>query len=214
MTVLGTHPEIIRLSATIRRLESNEAIEHTLIHTGQNYDRELNEVFFEDLGLRAPDHYLEAAGETFGETYGKIIWYSERVMRELRPDAVLILGDTNSALAAIVAKRLHIPVYHMEAGNRSYDQNVLEETNRHIVDHTSDFNLVYTEHARRHLISEGLQHRRIYLTGSPMKEILTAHKEGIEGSKILTELDLQKGNIFWYRCTAKRTSITRRIFAS
>ncbi len=196
MTILGTRPEIIRLSSVINLLENTSTINHVLVHTGQNYDFELNQVFFDNLGLRAPDHFLDAAGKSFGETYGKILWRSEEVMRAENPDAVLILGDTNSALAAIIAKRLHIPVYHMEAGNRCFDFNVPEETNRRIVDHTSDFNLVYTEHARRHLISEGLPHRRIYLTGSPMLEVLNAHKSGIQDSAILTEMKLKKENYF------------------
>lgn len=196
MTVLGTRPEIIRLSSVITLLERTSSVEHVLVHTGQNYDYELNEVFFNDLGLRQPDHFLEAAGKSFGETYGKILWKSEEVMRVEKPDAVLILGDTNSALASLIAKRLHIPVYHMEAGNRCFDFNVPEETNRRIVDHTADFNLVYTEHARRHLISEGLPHRRIYLTGSPMREVLDAHKAGIQASTVLADLDLKPKGYF------------------
>ena len=196
MTILGTRPEIIRLSATIRRFEATEGVQHVLVHTGQNYDYELNEVFFEDLGLRRPDHFLDAAGASVGETYGAILSKSETVMRDENPDAVVILGDTNSALAAIMAKRLHIPVYHMEAGNRSFDHNVPEETNRRIVDHTADFNLVYTEHARRHLLSEGLPHRRIYLTGSPMREVLEAHRAGIDASRVLEELGLEERGYF------------------
>ncbi len=196
MTILGTRPEIIRLSRVINLLENTSSIEHVLVHTGQNYDFELNQVFFENLNLREPDHFLEAAGESFGETYGKILWRSEAVMRQEQPDAVLILGDTNSALAAIIAKRLHIPVYHMEAGNRCFDFNVPEETNRRIVDHTADFNLVYTEHARRHLISEGLPHRRIYLSGSPMCEVLNTHKKNISTSSILEDMKLKKGGYF------------------
>ena len=196
MTILGTRPEIIRLSCVIKALESIPSIEHVLVHTGQNYDYELNEVFFENLQLRAPDIFLESAASTFGETYGNILTASEKVMLEEKPDAVLILGDTNSALSAIIAKRLHIPVYHMEAGNRCFDMNVPEETNRKIVDHTSDFNLVYTEHARRHLISEGLPHQRIYLTGSPMAEVLNEHLDSINSSKILDELKLKTGKYF------------------
>ena len=196
MTILGTRPEIIRLSSVIKLLEATTSIDHVLVHTGQNYDYELNEVFFSDLGLRQPDHFLEAAGASFGETYGKILWKSEDVMRAEKPDAVLILGDTNSALSALIAKRLHIPVYHMEAGNRCFDFNVPEETNRRIVDHTADFNLVYTEHARRHLISEGLPHRRIYLTGSPMREVLDAQSDGIAASNIHAELDLKPKDYF------------------
>lgn len=191
MTIVGTRPEIIRLSEVMRRLDESPVFEHCLVHTGQNYDYELNQVFFEDLGLRRPDRFLDAAGETFGRTYGNILALSETAMREERPDAVLILGDTNSALSAIIAKRLHIPIFHMEAGNRCFDFNVPEETNRRIVDHTADFNLVYTEHARRHLISEGLPHRRIYLTGSPMREVLNRHVASIEASDVLDRLELQ-----------------------
>lgn len=190
MTIAGTRPEIIRLSEVIRLLDESPVFDHCLVHTGQNYDYELNQVFFDDLGIRKPDYFLEAAGETFGQTYGKVLAHSETVMRKERPGAVLILGDTNSALAAIIAKRLHIPVFHMEAGNRCFDFNVPEETNRRIVDHISDFNLVYTEHARRHLISEGIPHRRIYLTGSPMREVLDRHAASIDGSDVLSRLEL------------------------
>ena len=165
MTILGTRPEIIRLSRVMSRLEA--CTEHVLVHTGQNWDYELNEVFFSDLGVRQPDHFLGAGGGTLGETMGAILIETEKVLAEEQPDAVLILGDTNSAISAIMARRMKIPVYHMEAGNRSFDRNVPEETNRKLVDHISDFNLVYTEHARRHLLSEGVAHRRIYLTGSP-----------------------------------------------
>ena len=162
-TILGTRPEIIRLSRVMARLDA--LTDHSVIHTGQNWDRALNEVFFEDLGVRPPDHFLGAGGGTLGETLAGILTGTERVLTDRRPDAVLILGDTNSAISAIMARRLKIPVYHMEAGNRSFDLNVPEETNRRLVDHVADFNLVYTEHARRHLLAEGLPHRRIYLTG-------------------------------------------------
>lgn len=188
MTILGTRPEIIRLSRVMTRLDAY--CDHVIVHTGQNWDYELNEVFFEDLGVRRPDHFLGTGGGTLGETLGKILTESERVIRETAPDAVLILGDTNSAIAAIMARRMKVPVYHMEAGNRSFDRNVPEETNRKLVDHISDFNLVYTEHARRHLISEGLQHRRIYLTGSPMREVLEFYRPQIEASDVLSRLDL------------------------
>ena len=170
MTILGTRPEIIRLSRVIARLDLYS--EHILVHTGQNWDATLNEIFFEDLGLRNPDHFLGVGGGSLGETLGKILMQTEIVLKQHTPDAVVILGDTNSAISAIIARRLKIPVYHMEAGNRSFDRNVPEETNRLLVDHIVDFNLVYTEHARRHLLSEGISHRRIYLSGSPMREVL------------------------------------------
>ena len=188
MTILGTRPEIIRLSRVMARLDRYS--EHVIVHTGQNWDYELNEVFFEDLGIRRPDHFFGSGGGTLGETLGRILIESERVIQEERPDAVLVLGDTNSAIAAIMARRMKVPVYHMEAGNRSFDRNVPEETNRKLVDHISDFNLVYTEHARRHLISEGLQHRRIYLTGSPMREVLDHYRPQIDASDVLSRLGL------------------------
>lgn len=194
MTILGTRPEIIRLSRVIARLDA--LCDHRLVHTGQNYDYELNEVFFEDLGVRRPDHFLGAGGGSLGETLGKILIESEKVLAAERPDAVLILGDTNSAIAALMARRMKIPVYHMEAGNRSFDGNVPEETNRRLVDHIADFNLVYTEHARRHLISEGLPHRRIYLTGSPMREVLDHYRPRIEASDVLRRLGLAPRGYF------------------
>lgn len=194
MTILGTRPEIIRLSRVMARLDG--LCDHLIVHTGQNYDYELNEVFFEDLGVRRPDHFLGAGGGTLGETLGKILIESERVIAETRPDAVLILGDTNSAISAIMARRMKVPVYHMEAGNRSFDRNVPEETNRKLVDHIADFNLVYTEHARRHLLSEGIAHRRIYLTGSPMREVLEHYRPRIEASDILDRLELRPRGYF------------------
>lgn len=194
MTILGTRPEIIRLSRVIARLD--EYCDHCIVHTGQNYDYELNEVFFEELGVRKPDHFLESGGGTLGETLGKILIESERVIASERPDAVLILGDTNSAISAIMARRMKVPVYHMEAGNRSFDRNVPEETNRKLVDHIADFNLVYTEHARRHLLSEGIAHRRIYLTGSPMREVLEHYRDRIEVSDVLTRLGLEPRGYF------------------
>lgn len=194
MTILGTRPEIIRLSRVMARLD--DYCDHVIVHTGQNYDYELNEVFFEDLGIRKPNHFLGAGGGTLGETLGKILSESERVIATERPDAVLILGDTNSAISAIMARRMKVPVYHMEAGNRSFDRNVPEETNRKLVDHISDFNLVYTEHARRHLLSEGIQHRRITLTGSPMREVLEHYRAQIEQSDIVTRLGLQARRYF------------------
>jgi UDP-N-acetyl-L-fucosamine synthase len=191
-TIVGTRPEIIRLACTIKKLD--RSVSHVLIHTGQNYDYELNEIFFRDLGLKAPDRFLEIAQSSLGKTLGQLMEKTETALVEERPDAVLILGDTNSALSAIIAKRLRIPVYHMEAGNRCFDFNVPEELNRRIVDHIADFNLVYTEHARRHLLAEGFPHRRIVLTGSPMREVLEAHSEGIASSTVLTELGLKPGS--------------------
>lgn len=194
MTILGTRPEIIRLSRVMARLD--DFADHRIVHTGQNYDYALNEVFFDDLEVRKPDHFLGAGGGSLGETLGKILIEVERVLAAEKPDAVLILGDTNSAISAIMARRMKIPVYHMEAGNRSFDGNVPEETNRRLVDHVADFNLVYTEHARRHLLSEGIAHRRIYLTGSPMREVLTHYRDRIATSDILSRLDLIEGSYF------------------
>lgn len=194
MTILGTRPEIIRLSRVMARLDDH--VDHRIVHTGQNYDYALNEVFFEDLGVRAPDHFLGVGGGGLGETLGRILIESERALQAERPDAVLVLGDTNSAISAIMARRMKIPVYHMEAGNRSFDRNVPEETNRKLVDHIADFNLVYTEHARRHLLSEGLPHRRIYLTGSPMREVLDHYRPQIEASDVLDRLGLTRRGYF------------------
>jgi len=193
-TIFGTRPEIIRLSSTIKLLD--KYLNQVIIHTGQNYDYELNEIFFRDLGLRKPDYFLGVNTTTLGHVLGETLIKSEEILRKEKPDAVLILGDTNSSIAGIIAKRLRIPIFHMEAGNRSFDMNVPEEINRRIIDHIADFNLVYTEHARRHLISEGLSHRRIYLTGSPMKEVLTDNMEKIRASRILEELNLEKGKYF------------------
>jgi len=194
MTIVGTRPEIIRLSRVMARLDQH--CDHRIVHTGQNYDYELNEVFFEDLGVRKPDYFLGTGGGTLGETLGKILIESERMIDEERPDAVLILGDTNSSLSAIMARRMKIPIYHMEAGNRSFDRNVPEETNRKLVDHIADFNLVYTEHARRHLLSEGIAHRRIYLTGSPMREVLEYYSDRIAASDVLERLGLKSRGYF------------------
>lgn len=194
MTILGTRPEIIRLSRVMARLD--DFTQQVIVHTGQNWDYELNEVFFKDLDVRRPDHFLGTGGGTLGQTMGKILIESERVILAERPDAVLVLGDTNSAISAIMARRLKVPVYHMEAGNRSYDRNVPEETNRKLVDHIADFNLVYTEHARRHLLSEGLQHRRIYLTGSPMREVLDHYRAQIDASDVLSRLELKPQGYF------------------
>jgi UDP-N-acetylglucosamine 2-epimerase (non-hydrolysing) len=194
LTIVGTRPEVIRLSRVIALLD--EHINHILVHTGQNYDYELNGIFFEELEIRKPNYFLNVDTSSLGSSVGDIIKKSEEVLLKENPDAVLVLGDTNSCLAAYMAKRLHIPIFHMEAGNRSFDFNVPEEINRRIIDHIADFNLVYTEHARRHLISEGLPHRRIYLTGSPMKEVLSFYKAKIDASDALEKLGLSKGNYF------------------
>ena len=188
-TIIGTRPEIIRLSEVIKCCD--RYFNHILVHTGQNYDYTLNEIFFEDLELRSPDHFLEAAGGNLGETMGNIIARSYELLEKERPDALLILGDTNSALSAISAKRLKIPVFHMEAGNRCWDWNVSEMINRKIVDHISDINLPYTEHSRRYLISEGIDGKTIFVTGSPMKEVLKKHMDRIEASDVLTRLHLE-----------------------
>jgi UDP-N-acetylglucosamine 2-epimerase (non-hydrolysing) len=194
VTIVGTRPELIRLSRVIAAL--NDYTDHVLVHTGQNYDYELNQVFFDELELLAPDYFLGVAVSSLGKMLGNILIETEQVLLKEEPDAVLILGDTNSAIAAIMARRMKIPVYHMEAGNRCFDFNVPEETNRRLVDHISDFNLVYTEHARRHLLSEGLPHRRIYLTGSPMKEVLDHYAASIDQSEILVELELTESKYF------------------
>lgn len=192
MTIIGTRPEIIRLSEVIKKCD--RYFDQILVHTGQNYDYSLNQVFFDDLGLRAPDHYLNAVGQDLGETIGNIIAKSYRLMDEVKPDALLILGDTNSCLSAISAKRLHIPIFHMEAGNRCFDECLPEETNRRIVDHIADVNLCYSEHARRYLNAEGTAKERTYVTGSPMAEVLRANIEAIRSSDVLERLGLTKGN--------------------
>lgn len=194
ITILGTRPEIIRLSEVIKELDRR--FDHVLVHTGQNYDYELNEVFFKDLGLRKPDHFLDAAGETAIETIGNLLPKVDKILNDLRPDAVLVLGDTNSALAVYPAKRRHIPVFHMEAGNRSYDERIPEEINRRVVDHLSDINLVYSDRSRDHLLREGFPSDRVIKAGSPMYEVLTAHEGEIMESKALAELDLEKGKYF------------------
>jgi len=194
MTILGTRPEIIRLSRVMALLD--KYVEHKIVHTGQNYDYELNEIFFKDLKVRKPDYFLEVDPSSLGSVYGNILISIEKVLEKESPDAVLILGDTNSSIAGIMAKRMKIPIYHMEAGNRCFDLNVPEEVNRKIIDHISDFNLVYTEHARRNLLSEGLPHRRIYLTGSPMKEVLSGYMDRIKASNILDQLNLKPNGYF------------------
>ena len=191
MTIVGTRPEVIRLSEVIKKCD--RYFDHYLVHTGQNYDYELNQIFFEDLNLRQPDEYLDVAGGSLGESIGNVIARSYDCLRRVRPDALLILGDTNSCLSAIAAKRLHIPVFHMEAGNRCFDECLPEETNRRIVDHIADVNLCYSEHARRYLNAEGTARERTYVTGSPMAEVLSAHWGRIVGSDVLDRLDLQKG---------------------
>lgn len=196
MTIVGTRPEIIRLSAVIHKLEHTEAIEHVLVHTGQNYDYELNEVFFQDFGLRKPDYFLNSATGSPIETIGNILIQVDPVLELERPDAVLILGDTNSCLAAIAAKRRKIPIFHMEAGNRCFDQRVPEEINRKIVDHTADVNLTYSDIAREYLLREGLPAERIIKTGSPMFEVLMSKREAIEHSDVLERLELGPDNYF------------------
>lgn len=190
MTIVGTRPEIIRLSEVIKKCDMY--FDHILVHTGQNYDYTLNQIFFEDLKLRQPDYYLDSAGSDLGETIGNIISRSYNLMSEIMPDALLVLGDTNSTLSAISAKRLKIPVFHMEAGNRCFDENLPEEINRRIVDHVADVNLCYTEHARRYLLAEGAPKERIFVTGSPMPEVLHANLEQIKSSQILKKIGLEK----------------------
>ncbi|MFJ5747624.1 non-hydrolyzing UDP-N-acetylglucosamine 2-epimerase [Peribacillus frigoritolerans] len=196
MTVVGTRPEIIRLSAVINKLEESDAVEHILVHTGQNYDYELNEVFFNDFKLKKPNYFLDAANGTAVETIGNILIRIDPIMEEVKPDAILVLGDTNSCLCAIAAKRRHIPIFHMEAGNRCFDQRVPEETNRKIVDHTADINLTYSDIAREYLLREGLPADRIIKTGSPMFEVLNSRKGDIEESDVLERLNLDEGNYF------------------
>ena len=197
LTVLGTRPEIIRLSQIIKKLDINtESIDHILVHTGQNYDYELNEVFFKDLGLRKPDYFLNAAGVNATATLGQILINIDPVLEEVKPDSFLVLGDTNSCLCAIAAKKRKIPIFHMEAGNRCFDQRVPEETNRKIVDHISDMNLTYSDIAREYLIREGMPVDRIIKTGSPIYEVLSSYKKQIEDSKVLENLELTKENYF------------------
>jgi UDP-N-acetylglucosamine 2-epimerase (non-hydrolysing) len=196
MTVVGTRPEIIRLSAVINKLNESEAIDHVLVHTGQNYDYELNEVFFNDFDLKKPDYFLNAATGTAVETIGNILVKIDPILEEVKPDAFLVLGDTNSCLCAIAAKRRHIPIFHMEAGNRCFDQRVPEETNRKIVDHTADINLTYSDIAREYLLREGLPSDRVIKTGSPMFEVLNSRKDDIEKSDVLERLGLEAEKYF------------------
>lgn len=190
VTIVGTRPEIIRLSACISL--SDKHFSHTLVHTGQNYDYELNEIFFEELQIRKPDYFLNVVGENLGHTIGNVISKSYDLLAQLKPDALLVLGDTNSVLSTIAAKRLKIPIFHMEAGNRCFDQNVPEETNRKISDHIADINLSYTEHSRRYLLSEGFRRDHVFVTGSPLREVLNKHRNAIENSNILKSLNLQR----------------------
>jgi UDP-N-acetylglucosamine 2-epimerase len=196
MTVVGTRPEIIRLSSVIKKLDTSEAIDHILVHTGQNYDYELNEIFFEDLGLRKPDHFLDAALGTATETIGNILIKIDPLLAKVKPDAFLVLGDTNSCLCAIPAKKRQIPIFHMEAGNRCFDERVPEETNRKIIDHISDINLTYSDIAREYLLREGLAPDRIIKTGSPMYEVIHYKLDDIKKSNILTELSLEENKYF------------------
>lgn len=196
LTVVGTRPEIIRLACVLNALDANEAIEHTLVHTGQNYDYELNEIFFEDFGIRKPDHFLGAAGKNATETVGNILIKIDPLLEKIAPDAFLVLGDTNSCLCAIPAKKRKIPVFHMEAGNRCFDQRVPEETNRKIVDHVADINLTYSDIAREYLLREGLSPDRVIKTGSPMYEVLHQFKDKIEASTVLEDLGLEKEKYF------------------
>lgn len=196
MTVVGTRPEIIRLAAVINKLEKSEAVDHVIVHTGQNYDYELNEVFFKDFNIRKPDYFLETATGKPSETIGNILIKMDSLLDEVKPDAFLVLGDTNSCLAAIVAKKKKVPIFHMEAGNRCFDQRVPEETNRKIVDHTADINLTYSDIAREYLLREGLPADRIIKTGSPMFEVINMKLKDIEASNILERLELETGKFF------------------
>ncbi len=212
MTIIGTRPEIIRLSEVIKKCDIY--FEQVLVHTGQNYDYNLNQIFFENLGLRAPDYYLDTVGTDLGETIGNIIAKSYRLMSEVRPEALLILGDTNSCLSAISAKRLHIPIFHMEAGNRCFDECLPEETNRRIVDHIADVNMCYSEHARRYLNAEGTAKERTYVTGSPMAEVLQANWDKIMSSDILKRLGLERGKYILLSAHREENIDTEKNFVS
>ena len=196
LTIVGTRPEIIRLSRIILRLENSNSIDHKLLHTGQNYDHELSEIFFNDLGLRNPDYLLKTAGTSFADTLSEILKQTDKLLDEIQPQAVVILGDTNSALTSILAKRKKIPIFHLEAGNRCFDERVPEEINRKIVDHISDINLTYSSIAREHLIREGIKSDRIIKIGSPMKEVLNAYSKKIAKSTILNKLGLKERKVF------------------
>jgi UDP-N-acetylglucosamine 2-epimerase (non-hydrolysing) len=207
MTVVGTRPEIIRLSRIIAAFEAHT--DHILVHTGQNYDYTLNEIFFDDLGLRAPDHVLDADTSSLGAVLGDVLRGTERVLLEERPDAMVVLGDTNSCISALMARRLKVPVYHLEAGNRSFDPNVPEEINRHVVDHVADYNLVYTEHSRRNLLSEGLHPSRVVLMGSPMREVLSTTRRGPRRVMFWHALASVPASTSSRAPTARRTSTPR-----
>ena len=213
MTVVGTRPEIIRLACVMQKLDASPAIDHVLVHTGQNYDYELNEVFFEDMELRRPDHFLDAAGKNATETAGRILINIEPVLELEKPDAFLVLGDTNSCLCSIAAKKRHIPIFHMEAGNRCFDQRVPEESNRKIVDHIADINLTYSSIAREYLLREGLPADRIIKTGSPMWEVLHHYITKIEASQILNKLRLEKGQFFVVSAHREENIVSERNFA-
>jgi UDP-N-acetyl-L-fucosamine synthase len=213
MTVVGTRPEIIRLACVIKKLDASEAIEHILVHTGQNYDYELNDLFFEDLGLRKPDYFLNAAGGNATTTAGQILINIDPVLQEVQPDAFLVLGDTNSCLCAIAAKKRKIPIFHMEAGNRCFDQRVPEETNRKIVDHISDINLTYSSIAREYLLREGLPADRIIKIGSPMFEVLNCYREKIDASDIVDRLGLTAGEYFVVSCHREENINSDNFFA-
>ena len=212
VTVVGTRPEIIRLSRVLSKLDSSEAIEHILIHTGQNYDYELNQIFFDDLELRKPDYFLNAAGKTATETIGNIIINIDPLLESIQPDAFLVLGDTNSCLCAIPAKKRKIPIFHMEAGNRCFDQRVPEETNRKIVDHIADINLVYSDIAREYLLREGLAADRIIKTGSPMFEVLMHYLPKVERSQILKTLGLTKHDYFVVSAHREENISSEKVF--
>jgi UDP-N-acetyl-L-fucosamine synthase len=208
VTVVGTRPEIIRLSRVIAKLDL--FCEHILVHTGQNYDYELNQIFFEDLGIRKPDHFLNAAGASGAETIGKVIIAVDEVLAQLSPDALLVLGDTNSCLSVIPAKRRKVPIFHMEAGNRCFDQRVPEEINRRIVDHTADINLTYSSIAREYLLREGLPPDLVIKTGSPMFEVLNHYQDDIQKSTVLDRLGLEQNNFFLSVPIAKKTSTQKK----
>ena len=214
LTVVGTRPEIIRLSCVLQKLDKSEAIEHILVHTGQNYDYELNELFFEDLGLRKPDYFLNAAGKNATETIGRILISIDPILESVQPDAFLVLGDTNSCLCAIPAKKRHIPIFHMEAGNRCFDQRVPEETNRKIVDHISDINLTYSDIAREYLLREGLPADRVIKTGSPMFEVLNTYMPKIKASDILGNLKLTNNNYFVVSAHREENIASERNFSN
>ncbi len=214
MTVVGTRPEIIRLSRVMAKLDASAAIEHIIVHTGQNYDYELNQIFFDDLAIRKPDYFLNAAGAGATETIGQILIKIDPLLEELKPDAFMVLGDTNSCLCAIPAKKRHIPIFHMEAGNRCFDQRVPEETNRKIVDHIADINLTYSDIAREYLLREGLPADRIIKTGSPMFEVLEHYKEAIAASDVLERLGLEENKFFVVSCHREENVNSKHKFES